>query len=57
MGMWLCFNRFTEFIEKKTRKSQENDTNKRFNGILSKMCFLGRPHLKNEGKFAKDIKN
>ena len=55
--MWLCFNRFTEFIEKKTRKSQENDTNKRFNGILSKMCFLGRPHLKNEGKFAKDIKN
>ena len=35
------------------------DTSKRFNGVTLKMCFLGRLHLKNEGKkiIAKDIKN
>ena len=26
------------------------DTSKRFNGVILKMCFLGRPHLKKEGK-------
>ena len=42
----------------KPRKAKKTDSSKRFNGVILKMCFLGRPHLKNEGKkISKDIKN
>ena len=47
--MQLCLNRFTELIEKKLEKAKKTNTSKRFNGVILKMCFLGRPHLKNEG--------
>ena len=58
MGMQLCLNRFAELIEEKLEKAKKTDTSKRFNGVILKMCFLERPHLKNEGeKISKDIKN
>ena len=57
--MQLCLNRFTELIEKKKlEKAKKTDTSKRFNGVILKMCFLGRPHLKHEGgKTSKVIKD
>ena len=34
--------------KKKLEKAKKTDTSKRFNAVILKMCFLGRPHLKNE---------
>ena len=53
MGMQLFLNRFTELIEKKKlEKAKKTDTsngNGNGNGVILEMCFLGRPHLENEG--------
>ena len=32
--------------KKKLEKAKKTDTSKRFNWVILRMCFLGRPHLK-----------